>query len=149
MARPIQRTVQNVSNRVPTTIVKNANGTTAAIIPSQQVPLRKQVFHDGAFKSLDDVARQLNTMQTEFHDSTLPARTNPRNQSLTFENLVFNGTDAYQPITHNLGTKVRWSVVRWYSTSSAPGLFEVSQNDSVIQWNSTTAGTADVEVWSA
>ncbi len=122
---------------------------TITVQPSSPVPLQKQVFTASSLKTPDDVARQLNTMQAQLHEATLPSRTSLRNQATTFEGLVFNGTDPHPPIQHNYGGKVRWNVVNWYATTTHAGVFEVSQDAVALTLNSTTAGTADVEVWSA
>ena len=135
--------------RLPSTVQIAADGSTVIMSPSPPVPMRTQVFHKEAFEKPGDVARQLNTMQTVLHDATLAARTSSRNQSITFEGLIFDGALPHAPIRHGLGTKVRWSVVRWYDTASTAGTFETAQDDQTLTLNSTTAGTADVEVWSA
>ncbi len=125
--------------------------------PQSPVPLRPQVFHPSALTTPEDVARQLNTMQAELHSSTLPARTNSRNQAITFEGVNFNSlslSGTKSKLTHNLGTKVRWSVVRWYNTSDPANIREASgsQDDAntlVLTGGIGIGGTADVEVWSA
>lgn len=111
------------------------------------VPLRKNVFHADKLKTPDDVARQLNTMQQDLHDATLPARSNPHNQSVTFVNQQCQLATQFT-INHNLGHIVRWSVVRWRSaTFSQQTLVEVSQDNQTITFFSNTVGIADIEVW--
>lgn len=143
------------SSRLPSTVQINTNATTGEVTtvvkqPQSPVPLRKQVFHED--KPVD--ARQLNTMQVEINEATLAARTNSRNQSITFEGVVFSLPPVNHSLQHNLGTKVRWALVRWHNSVTAAGIVEPAQsqadNNVLLLRNITNvAGIADVEVWSA
>lgn len=162
------------ASRLPSTVQVTTSPTTGLITgtktlqPQAAVPLRKQVFTGSSLSTPEDVARQLNTMQTQVHDATLPSRTSSRAQAITFEGLLFDSTVTAPRTTsavtmnHNLGTKVRWAVVRWYevpasySVSAITGatLYEPSDSQSdtdvlILRPIGGTLGIADIEVWSA
>lgn len=152
-----------VASRQPMTIqvVRSPAGNPSSAVtggsvkqPQAPVPMRRQLFHAKALANASDIARQLNILQDKVHEATLPSRSNPRNQSVTFEGLRFSpGNIVF--VHHSLGTKVRWSIVRWYNTTTAPSIIEPGNNSqsdpNVLQLAGLAGitGTADVEVWSA
>lgn len=166
----------NTSSRLSSTVQVQTSPTTglvtrATVVATRSaVPLRKQVFNAASLKTPDDIARQLNTMQTQLHDATLPARTSSRNQSITFEGCIFDAVLGPRPTTevfleHGFGTKVRWSVVRWVGPASSITLAGIYEPDAdagtgqqgsqsnpnilILRPTGMTKGTADIEVWSA
>lgn len=150
---------KSTASRVPTTITTDAQGNASVRQSQTYAPMRAQVFKDDQITDGKMLARMLNTMQQVIHDATLPARSNNRNLSQTFENIAVDSTSTTPiSLSHNFGTKVRWSVVRWVQpqtgTVTTCGLYEQvdSQKDPnvlVLTPVTGTLGVADVEVWSA
>lgn len=150
----------NTSSRLPSTVqvTTNAAGNLTAIAslnPPPSVPIRRQQFTgEQLTTNPEDAARQLNQALEAVHTATLPARSYPRNQSTTFEGIVMpNGQNV--SIQHNLGTKVRWSIVRMYGSTLGGGIVteptDSQKSDTVLllyQGSGDTL-TVDVEVWSA
>lgn len=150
---------KSTASRVPTTITTDAQGN-AAVRPSQTfAPMRAQVFKDDQITDGKMLARMLNTMQQVINDATLAARSNNRNLSQTFENITVDAASTTPiSLSHNFGTKVRWSVVRWAQPKTGAvttcGLYEATdsqQNPNILVLSvvAGTLGVADVEVWSA
>ena len=143
------------SSRLPSTVQIDAvQGTAVALPPPGPVPLRPQVFHPETLATPIAFARQLNSMQAELHDATLPSRTNTRNHAVTFEGLVaIYGTPVH--IHHKLNGKVRWAPVRWYSSGgSTANLVEATDgqkdpNELVLNPMLNTLAKVDIEVWLA
>lgn len=140
------------ATRVATVISKVASGVSGALVsvprtPTTQVPLRMQQFTAAQFSNHEELARQLNQMQTQFHDATLPARSYPRTQGIIFEdNSVTPGLEF--TLHHGLGHKVYWSIVRWRSAALAVvSLIEMDQTNETITLHSSTSGIVDVEVF--
>lgn len=151
---------RSTAGRVPTTISIDPKG--QAVVQQSQTfaPFRAQVFRHDQLDDPHSVSRALNLMQQSISDATLAARSNNRNVAVTFENLLFDAalTPSAIKLDHNLGTKVRWCVVRWRKPDSGPvtacGIFEPTDgqknnNVLVLEPSFGARGLADVEVWSA